>query len=113
MKCVCGEDRPEFMMNRGHGRKAQNLCKKCHNKNTKERGRQNKQIFVDYKGGKCERCGYDRCLNALDFHHINPEEKDPTFEGMRYWSFEKAKKELDKCMLLCSNCHREKHDGLW
>lgn len=101
------------MMNRGHGRRALCLCKKCHNKNTKERGKRNKQKYVDYKGGKCERCGYNRCLNALDFHHINPKEKDPTFENFRYWGIEKAKEELDKCMLLCSNCHREKHDDIW
>lgn len=115
MKCACGELNPENMMNKGGGRKCLSLCKACHNRNTIERGRKNRAKYAEYKGGKCERpgCGYNRCLDALEFHHIDPKEKDPTFRSFRYWGLEKAKIELDKCLLLCAVCHREKHAGLW
>ena len=64
--------------------------------------------LVEYKGGKCEICGYSKCIEALEFHHKNPEEKDFTISG-KSWSFERLKLEVDKCFLLCSNCHREIH----
>ena len=97
------------MMNKGGQRKCKTLCKSCHNKNTIERGRNNKQIYIDYKGGKCQRCSYNKCVDALDFHHLDSAEKDPSFSSIRYWGLEKAKSELDKCELLCANCHREEH----
>lgn len=65
---------------------------------------------VAYKGGKCEICGYDKCPNAFDFHHIDPQEKDFTISD-RMTSFEAIRAELDKCVLLCCRCHREVHDG--
>ena len=106
---VCGDSELSNMMNKGQGRKSNTLCKSCHNKQTIERGRKNKALYIEYKGGKCEHCGYNKCNEALEFHHIDPSIKDPTFQSMRYWSIEKAKIELDKCLLLCSNCHREEH----
>ena len=71
-----------------------------------------KQKMVDYKGGKCEICGYNKYIGALDFHHKNPKEKDFRLSNSfnRYRTkWEKVIKELDKCMLVCSNCHREIH----
>ena len=67
-----------------------------------------KKLLVEYKGGECERCGYKKCIDALDFHHRDPSEKDFTIAG-KSWSFERLKKEADKCILVCSNCHREIH----
>ncbi len=64
--------------------------------------------LVEYKGGKCELCGYNKCYKALDFHHKDPLTKDFDISSNSY-SFEKMKKEADKCMLICSNCHRELH----
>lgn len=110
---LCGETAEDKMMNKGKGRKSLSLCKSCHNKNTIDRGRSNRLTYIDYKGGKCQKCGYNRCVDALDFHHVEAEHKDPTFPSIRYWGLEKAKSELDKCVLLCSNCHRETHAGLW
>ena len=105
----CGESNEESMMNKGQGRKSLSLCKKCHAINNAERGHRNRLEYIAYKGGRCEICGYDKCSAALDFHHKDPNEKDPTFDNIRYWGLEKAKKELDKCLLVCSNCHRELH----
>ena len=73
--------------------------------------RKMKEKAVEYKGGKCKFCGYKKCLRALQFHHINPSEKDFTISG-RNWKWEKIIGELDKCILLCANCHSELHDGL-
>jgi len=64
--------------------------------------------LVEYKGGKCEMCGYDKFIQGLEFHHLDPNEKDFTISG-KSWSFEKLKKEVDKCILVCSNCHIEVH----
>jgi ribosomal protein L30E len=67
--------------------------------------------LVEYKGGKCQCCGYNKCIDALEFHHLDKKEKDFTISG-KSWSFEKIKKETDKCILVCSNCHKEIHAGL-
>mgnify|MGYP003627705382 CR=1 FL=1 len=88
-------------------------CKKCCSQERVNRGKAFKQKCLDYKGGVCESCGYNKANSALEFHHINPEEKSFGFASQRRTKFDEAiKKELDKCMLLCSNCHREKHAGL-
>ncbi len=64
---------------------------------------------IEYKGGKCEKCSYDKCKWALDFHHINKEEKDFNIARYGTLSWEKIKVELDKCIMVCANCHREIH----
>lgn len=70
-----------------------------------------KKRLIEYKGGKCQICGYNKCQEALDFHHIEPSEKDYTISGGTK-SFETLKKEVDKCVLVCANCHREIHAGI-
>jgi len=84
-------------------------CKKCSNKKTGQRWRNSKKRAVEYKGGKCERCGYNKCIDALEFHHIDPSQKDKNFGNMKLRKWENQKKELDKCICVCSNCHREIH----
>jgi hypothetical protein len=69
-----------------------------------------KEQAVAYLGGKCRCCGYDRCLAALDFHHRDPREKDLEISAAASW--DAIEPELRKCILLCSNCHRETHAGL-
>lgn len=68
-----------------------------------------KEDAVKYKGGECQKCKYSKCINALDFHHINPNEKDFNISRSYKKSWDKIKHELDKTILLCSNCHREFH----
>lgn len=76
----------------------------------KEHRKRVKEELIAYKGGKCEICGYNKCIAALDFHHINPEEKDFTISNSNiYKNIEALKQEVDKCMLVCANCHRELH----
>lgn len=69
-----------------------------------------KEAAVAYKGGCCTRCGYDRYVGALEFHHLDPMEKEWQL-GSRLPNgrWESLKAELDKCVLVCSNCHKEIH----
>lgn len=66
-----------------------------------------KQRLVEYKGGECIICGYDKCIHALEFHHITPEEKKFHLSHPNTRSLKLLKEEADKCILVCSNCHRE------
>lgn len=77
---------------------------KAHNKQ-KERA-----IYV--MGGKCQICGYNTCSQALEFHHLIPEEKEYTVAKKTYTKWEDLVLELQKCILVCANCHREIHSGL-
>lgn len=66
--------------------------------------------MVEMKGGKCQVCGYDRCLIALDFHHIDETTKEFGLSQRDLTkSWVKIKAELSKCVLVCANCHREIH----
>lgn len=74
----------------------------------KARGKKNKLTLVSEKGGKCQRCGYAKYPEVLEFHHLNPEEKE--FDLARNLrSLKVLRKEGRKCLLLCPNCHREIH----
>lgn len=77
-----------------------------------ERRRKLKAMVVEYRGDKCVMCGYDRCISALDLHHLDESQKEfgLSARGMtRSWA--KIKEEADKCIVLCANCHREIHAG--
>lgn len=78
-----------------------------------KRRRKIKTMSVEYLGGKCQVCGYNRCQDALDFHHKDESQKQFGIGSKGYTrSWEKVKQELDKCYLLCANCHRETHAGI-
>ena len=67
-------------------------------------------MAIEYKGGKCVKCGYNKCNAALDFHHLDPTQKEFNLGSHGHTrSWERMKVELDKCILLCANCHREIH----
>ena len=75
------------------------------------RGRYIELIKRKMYGGKCIRCGYNRCVQALEFHHLNPATKE-TIISSDSITLEKAIKESKKCILICSNCHKEIHSEL-
>lgn len=78
----------------------------------KIRGLKRKYEYVLSRGGKCEICGYDKNIAALEFHHKNPEEKSFQIDMRRFsnGNIENLEAELNKCILVCANCHRELHN---
>ena len=74
--------------------------------------RKRRELLISVMGGKCCFCGYDKCNAALEFHHINQEDKKYGLSSGNCHSLEDDLAEAKKCILLCSNCHREIHNGL-
>jgi len=106
----CGHTFPssEFPTNNTQRGYKNSYCKTCQAKGVRNSRQRFKAECVIYKGGRCESCGYDRCVAALDFHHLGPKE----FQLSRYYRCvlnEEVKAELDRCQLLCATCHREAH----
>lgn len=78
-----------------------------------KRRRKIRLLAIDSKGGKCQICGYDKCNGALEFHHTDPDKKDFSVSvdgSTRSW--DRIKREIEKCVLVCANCHREIHAGI-
>jgi transposase len=87
-------------------------CHRCGPARVARRRRRLKEALVAEKGGACSLCGYDRYPGALHFHHLDPAEK--RFQlGERGFtrSLESLRKEVEKCVLLCANCHAEVEAG--
>lgn len=85
-------------------------CLKCETEAVQKRREKIKIMAIAYKGSKCQCCGYDKCMQALEFHHIDPTQKDFGLGAKGYTrSWDKNKEELDKCVMVCANCHREIH----
>jgi transposase len=87
-------------------------CLKCRSDAVSRRRRKVKRVLVEEAGGKCGGCGYDRCIAALEFHHVNPAEKrfSLSHRGVAR-SLASARAEAEKCILLCANCHAEVEAG--
>lgn len=88
-------------------------CLRCRSERVVARRRRLKEILVADAGGRCLVCGYDRCIGALEFHHLDPEQKRFGL-GMRGLtrSLNVLRQEAQKCVLLCSNCHVEVEAGV-
>jgi hypothetical protein len=106
-KCICTDCNKEYL----HSKKRGNSlirCGPCYVK----KYRLNKKIkAINLLGGKCCKCGYNRCLKALQFHHIDPKQKEFHISSNNKsiaWNI--IEKELKKCILVCANCHAEIHD---
>jgi len=70
-----------------------------------------KNKYLKMHGSRCACCGYDKNIAALEFHHVNGKTKGISFMISRHESDELLKAEIDKCVLLCANCHAEHHHG--
>ncbi len=68
-----------------------------------------KEKAVAHMGGKCSRCNYSKCIAALVFHHVDGKDFGIAKSG-RTRGWEHVKRELKRCILVCSNCHAEIHD---
>jgi hypothetical protein len=85
------------------------MCKECRSTYTSDRRRETKKKAVLYLGGECVDCSLlTEHYEVYDFHHLDPKTKEFS-PGKRHLRFESMVKELDKCVLLCSNCHRIRH----
>jgi hypothetical protein len=78
-----------------------------------DRRRKLKEMIIEYKGSKCQVCGYKKYAGAFDLHHLDHTKKEfgLSVRGLTR-SLEKLKAEADKCVLVCANCHREIHGGV-
>lgn len=81
-----------------------NTCKVCRSKKSHIA---KKEILINAAGGKCSKCGYCECIAALDFHHLDPNEKEINLA--KNVNIHIKLKEIEKCILLCCRCHRELH----
>ena len=79
----------------------------------KKRGTERKLEFIELKGGKCQSCGYNKCIRALTFHHRDPSTKlfGVDIRTLGNMNYQKCFEEQEKCDLLCFNCHMELHDN--
>lgn len=99
-----------YDISRGNKNVKYSYCRYCSIKSTLQKQDHFKLLCIDYKGGKCEICGYNKCQASLEFHHRDPSIKEFIISKYRTLKLtDECKKELEKCMLLCSNCHREVH----
>lgn len=94
---------------RNNGMNLTGNCKACLHSYNLNRQKLFKMKCVEYKGGKCEICGYNSSLEALEFHHTDKSDKNFSISKKKSCSLKTVKEELDKCKLICSNCHREEH----
>jgi hypothetical protein len=85
--------------------------RRCHSCNTRIRRYRAKLAAVELGGGKCNRCGWSGDIAAYEFHHSDPSEKKFAIGSAANKSWSVIKKEVEKCELLCSNCHRIEHSG--
>ena len=109
-RCACGETDPLKFYHT-----PRSTCIACHNRYSTKRQKENKAWAVVLLGGKCSRCGYSKCIDALEFHHCDPTSKNRTlnrFAIRRSWSRKRIEKEIRKCKLVCRNCHAEIHAEL-
>jgi tRNA(Ile2) C34 agmatinyltransferase TiaS len=106
---VCNHhDETEFVLEgRGEYR-----CKRCRADAVSRHRRMVKETLVAEAGGGCVVCGYDRCLTALAFHHLDPSDKLLAISqnGVTL-SLATIRAEAQKCVLVCANCHAEIESG--
>ncbi len=85
-------------------------CKSCFNEYCQKRWINKKLKAIQYKGGKCIDCNIANLpYPVYEFHHLEPKEKDLDWTKLRLKSLKAINAELDKCILLCANCHRIRH----
>lgn len=87
-------------------------CKRCVGEAVTRRHQKIKRTLVEEHGGGCAVCGYDRCLVSLQFHHVDPAAKEFGVSVASGKALDTFRKEAQKCVLVCANCHGEIEAGL-
>lgn len=103
---ICGEI--FTYQNKGGNRK---YCFNCSpiTKNPTDKFIAFKRNWIKSHGNGCNICGYNKCIDALDFHHIDPRTKKFSISNTGHHGIDELKEEAEKCIILCANCHREIH----
>lgn len=91
---------------RGKGKRGWR-CKRCAGEAVTRRKQAVKEILVEEAGGCCAVCGYDRCIINLTFHHVDPQTKSFGMSMRNTKALATYREELQKCVLVCANCHGE------
>ncbi len=110
-KCQLDKELSDFYI-RPDGNRPHSYCKICFNIYCKDRWFLKKKNAIQYKGGKCVDCNLlatDQNYVVFDFHHMDPSKKEFNWGKLRLRKQSVITKELDKCICLCSNCHRLRH----
>jgi hypothetical protein len=107
LKCkVCGRGYA-YCRRKGH------ITDKCNSCLVNGRREEVKRRAVDLMGGACVLCGYDKCLRSLDFHHVDSSKKEFNINAATaVLSWTRLEAELNKCRLLCKNCHGEVEEAI-
>lgn len=103
----CNTEKSETDFYRKNATRLQSYCKSCFNEYCKDRWTQRKLDAIERMGGACNHCGFNGHHSALHFHHVHG--KDMEWNKMRLVSLQRMNAELDKCILLCANCHAIEH----
>lgn len=110
MECKYGPCKNEVPTGTNPGRKRLFCDKKCKNKQgVHDKRHRNKKRMIEYLGGKCQRCGFVGHNAAMVPHHLDPSQKDFSLGNANMRSWATIQSELDKCVLLCQNCHATIH----
>lgn len=115
--CKIEKDLSEFYTNgktpKGK-QKYKPACRSCEEQDRKIFVAEKKAWIIERFGSACVKCGYDKCFAALDFHHVDPQHKEfaPANLVSNMSPIATLERELEKCIMLCSNCHRELHAGI-
>jgi hypothetical protein len=113
IKCTCcGEEKDKTEFYSKGPKRTYKECKTCFKKRMVIRTREQAEFIYSIVGSCCSVCGYNKCDAALELHHLDPKLKEFQISKSRSYSKEKILSEIKKCVLLCSNCHREVHAGL-
>jgi len=104
----CNQDKPEDQFY-AKGNRLQAFCKVCFNEYCIERWHQVKINAIKQFGGVCQDCKQEFHPAVFEFHHLDPSQKDYSWTKMRLLSPDKRQAELNKCVMLCANCHRLRH----
>lgn len=116
----------DFGINKSKIDGKQTQCKQCRNKYAKQHYRSHRRYYYDKSADRreqlrqqleeykrqlaCEKCGYNEYMCALDFHHIDDTKEINISDVCRHgWSFQRLLTEIQKCQVLCANCHRVIH----
>jgi len=108
-KIKCKRCKKEYIYRRGTSQDSTIKCRSCRKL---DRAKVLKNKAIEYKGGKCKVCGFNRFVEALTFHHLKKYKKNFNIaQAVKRYGWEKIKQELDKCVLLCTICHAGVHAG--